>query len=187
MAEKQMNAVLRLRRDNENNFKRSNIVLQAGEAAIVYTPFQGTQVKIGDGHSTFNELKYENFGLLARGFKTSNNTFLETDNETVIDPENHILFLDLNTGFLYYWDFNDNEYKYASGSLVPTATDAIEGIMKLYNTINGENTDGAVTQRAVKEAIEAVQAAANNIVFAVNDQEMLEADFSSLSNLQILD
>lgn len=179
-----MNAVLRLRKDNENNFKRSNIVLQSGEVAVVATPFHGTQLKIGDGQTPFRDLAYETFGLLARGFK-NNADFYETDNTTIINPNNHILFLDINTGFLYYWDEGDNEYKYVSGSIVPIATDTVAGIMKLYDTINGENVDGAVTQRAVKEAVSAVQTAAHNVIFEVANEE-LKADFSSLADLQIL-
>lgn len=185
MAEKQMNAVLRLRRDSENNFKRSNIVLQSGEAAVVYTPFQGTRIKIGDGQTAFNDLAYENFGLMARGFK-SQDIFLDIDNQTVINPNDHILFLDLNSGFIYYWDYNNNEYKYVSGSIVPTATDAVEGIMKLYDTVNGNNTDGAITQRAAKNAFSAVQTAANNIEYTVNvDEEMLIPNFDPLQTLNL--
>ena len=87
MAEKNMNAVLRLRRDSENNFKRTNMILQLGELALVITPFDGTLVKVGDGIHRFNELAYESFGILVKGFlhdKDSRDGFVLNDNSTVV-------------------------------------------------------------------------------------------------------
>ena len=190
MAEKQMNAVLKLRRDNENNFKRANIILQNGEVALVDTPFDGLLLKIGDGTHRFSELNYEDFGILVEGFMydpTSREGFLFTDNdpEHPVTPEDHVLFLDLNTGSLYYWD--GDEYKYISGQNVVIATDQVAGISKIYDTVNGQNTDGSVTQRAVNSAFNKVQTAANNLQFVMddNDQEMLVANFFDLKNLNI--
>lgn len=188
MAEKNMNAVLRLRRDSENNFKRSNMILQLGELALVTTPFDGMLVKIGDGVHRFTQLNYESFGILVKGFlhdAHSRAGFVLTDNETSVTPENHLLFLDLNTSFLYYWD--GDEYKYIGGQDVVIATDQVAGISKLYNSVNGQNTDGSVTQRAVNSAFNQVQTAANNLQFSMdeNDQEMLVTNFFDLKNLNI--
>lgn len=187
MAEKQVNAVLRLRKDSENNFSRSNIILQDGELAIVGTPFNGTKIKIGDGQHRFNELSYDTLGLLVEGFKRSDIQFVHSDNVTVVDPQSHLLFLDRNTGFMYYWNNHDEKYEYVNKNEV--ATSSIAGISKLYDDINGNNTDGSVTQAALNAAFRRVQNAANTVVFQMNsnDREQLDADLSSLNALQILD
>lgn len=178
MAEKSMNAVLRLRRDSENNFKRSNIILLEGEVALVQTPFDGVLVKVGDGIHRFNELRYENFGVLVKGFMqdpSSRDGFVLDDNATIVTPENHSLFLDQNNSFLYYWD--GDEYKYIGGNNVV-----------LYDSVVGDNTDGAVTQRAVKAAFKQVQDAANNVVWKIadNDPEMLTTSFTDLQTLSVI-
>lgn len=187
MAEKQVNAVLRLRKDSENNFSRSNIILQDGELAIVATPFSGTKIKIGDGRTAFNTLKYDTLGLLVEGFKTSDTQFLYPDNATIVDPANHLLFLDRNTGFMFYWNSSNEKYEYVNKNEV--ATSSIAGISKLYDNINGNNTDGSVTQAALNTAFTRIQNAANTVVFSMNsdDREQLDADLSSLNALQILD
>lgn len=187
MAEKQMNAVLRLRKDSENNFSRSNIILQNGEVAIVSTPFNGTKVKIGDGRHTFNELSYDTFGLLVEGFKNSDTQFVYSDNSTIVDPQSHLLFLDRNTGFMFYWNNIQEKYLYVNKNEIATSETA--GIAKIYDNIRGQNTDGSVTQAALNTAFTRVQNAANQVVFQINsdDREQLDADLSSLSALQILD
>ena len=188
MAEKQMQAVLKLRRDSENNFNRSNIVLQEGEIALVSTPFQGTQIKIGNGQARFSELKYDTLGLLARGFLANETTFNDNTNHA-IDHDEHILFLDLNNGFLYYWDSVNNKYQYVKQNEVPAATSSVAGIMKLYDTVSGTNSDGAVTQSALNTAMRRIQVASQSVQFEMDsvDEELLKTDFSTLQALQILD
>lgn len=188
MAEKQMNAVLKLRRDNETNFNGSNIILQKGEIALVTTPFSGLQVKVGDGTTRFRDLNYNNFGLLVEGFKNSDTEFVYPDNSTKVNPENHLLFMDRNTGFMYYWDHEQSKYMYVNRDIVPVATDAVAGIAKLYQTVDGGNADGAVSQVAVKGAFSQVQTAANNIVWKMDeeDREMLTTSFSDLQSLSIV-
>ena len=187
MAEKQVQAVLRLRRDSENNFNRSNIILQDGELALVSTPFNGTKIKIGDGQHRFKELNYDTIGLLVEGFKSSDTQFLYPDNATIVNPLDHLLFMDRNTGFMYYWNTYHEKYEYVNKNEI--ASDSVAGIAKLYNDINGQNTDGAVTQAVLNTAFSRIQNAANTVVFRMNndDVEQLDADLSSLNALQILD
>lgn len=188
MAEKSMNAVLKLRRDSENNFNRSNIILQKGEIALVTTPFSGTQIKVGDGTTRFKDLNYNNFGLLVEGFKNSDTEFVYPDNSTVVNPENHLLFMDRNTGFMYYWDHEQSKYMYVNRDIVPVADASTAGIAKLYQTVDGDNTDGAVSQFAVKGAFNQVQTAANNLVWKIDeeDDEKLVTNFSDLQSLSIV-
>ena len=186
MAEKQMNAVLRLRKDSENNFNRSNIILQDGELAIVSTPFSGTKIKIGDGQHRFDELNYDTLGLLVEGFKHSDIEFAFTDNSTIVDPHDHLLFIDRNTGFMYYWNNNNSRYEYVNKNEL--ATNSVAGISKLYDDF-GDNTDGSITQATLSVAFRRVQNAANTVKFGMNSEvpEQLDADLSSLTALQILD
>lgn len=187
MAEKQVNAVLRLRKDSENNFKRSNIILQDGELAIVSTPFSGLKIKIGDGRHRFDELNYDTIGLLVEGFKRTDTQFVYSDNATVVEPQDHLLFLDRNTGFMYYWNTHNSKYEYVNKNEL--ATDQMAGIVKLYDSINGQNTDGAVTQAAVNVAFSRIQNAAKEVVYEMDeeDTERLNTNLSSLNALQILD
>lgn len=187
MTEKQMNAVLKLRRDSQNNFERSNIILQKGEIALVTTPFSGTQIKVGDGISRFNDLNYTNLGLLVEGFKQSDTVFLYPDNGTVVNPENHLLFLDRNTGFMYYWDHYNNKYMYVNRDAVPAADASTAGIAKLYQTVDGDNIDGSVTQAAVRGSFSKVQTAANNLTWEMKEEdEMFVTNLYDLKNLQVI-
>lgn len=180
MAEKQMNAVLRLRRDDESKFTNSNITLLKGEVAVVNTKFNGVQLKIGNGEDSFNVLPYETFGLLLKGYK-NDNQFLETDQSTVVNPVNHILFLDIPTGFMYYWD--GTQYVYVNKTEIPVATDQIAGIVKLYNDLNNHNVDGAITQNAVVKMAENIE----SITFNMDkDDERLDMDLLPLKNVKII-
>ena len=186
MAEKQMNAVLRLRKDSENNFSRSNIILQNGEVAIISTPFNGTKVKIGDGQHRFNELSYDTFGLLVEGFKNSDTEFVYSDNSTIVDPQSHLLFLDRNTGFMFYWNNIQEKYLYVNKNEIATSETA--GIAKIYDNIRGQNTDGSVTQAALNTSFTIVKFSSNNLLFIIKSffKKKLDAYLSSLFALQIL-
>ena len=59
------------------------------------------------------------------------------------------LYLDKLTGKVYY--FNGTAFLSITGE-IPVATDTEAGIIKLYGT-TGENTDGAMTQKAVTDAL----------------------------------
>lgn len=200
MAEKQMNSVIRLRRDSENNFLRGNIKLLSGEVAVVSTPFEGTRIKIGDGQHRFSELPYDTYGILVKGRLEDDSHFISmVDNSTVIDHDKHVLFLDQNTGFLYYWDADELKYKYVNKNEVPDATDRIKGIAKLYDSIGALDEyltsvdpnfgrDGSVNQRILNSAFSKLQNAATTVVFNVDaNAEQLNADLSSLNALQIFD
>lgn len=189
MVAKQLNAVIRLRTDTENNFTRANLVLQSGEVAIVHTPFNGIQIKIGDGEKPFTQLPYETFGLLCKGKLLSNTEFREKDQVTLAKPDDHILFLDITSGKMHYWD-GTKYCPVGSGSEVPIASDTVVGIAKLYSTISGTNEDGSVTQKAINKAFTDVESAANNLLFEVEKEAeskdgMLIADFSQLKELQL--
>lgn len=177
MSEKTVQAVIKLRRGSENEFNRSKLVLQKGEVALVTTSFQGTQIKIGDGVTRFDQLKYDTLGLLAKGFISSSDP--SVFNDTSVHPINHdehLLFLDQNTGFLYYWDPVNNKYQYVRQNEV-----------KLYDTLDGSATDGSVTQRALNVAMNRIQNAARNVQFEMNAaEETLNANLDSLTALQIL-
>ena len=200
MAEKQMNSVIKLRRDSERNFiQKGDIKLQAGEVAVVYTDFEGTRIKIGDGVHRFSELPYDTFGILVTGRINGDTEFISmTDNSYVIDPNKHVLFLDVNTGFLYYWDTTEQKYKYIVKNEIPDASETIKGIAKLYNDLGSLDEyrttqdanwgkDGSVNRNALNEAFSKIQTSASNFVLSMDDEdeEMLNADAVSLTSLDI--
>lgn len=194
--------IIRLRKANEADFIEKNTALADGEVAIVETPFDGIRLKIGQGEgSTFNSLPYETFGLVLKGKVANNDTmFIRSDNVTgvgktatgytVPGPTEFLLFVDTTSGKIYYWNVDQDKYVSVTGSSVdiPVATESVAGIMKLYDTLDGTNTDGTVTQRAINVGFRKVQTAANNVVANMNtvDNEMLQIDLNTLKTLNVI-
>lgn len=66
-------------------------------------------------------------------------------------------FVDAGVGTdakLYIWDSNDDTWILGGSSPQPNASPTVRGIAKLYNDLSASNTDGAVTQAAIKTAID---------------------------------
>lgn len=59
------------------------------------------------------------------------------------------IYVDKTNGGLYYYDTVAKSYK----AVVSDATAANAGVVKMYDTV-GENTDGTMSQKAIKETIE---------------------------------
>lgn len=58
MANKQLNAVIQLRKDTESNWNSSNPILANGELAVVLTS-TGIRFKVGDGTSQYSTLDFQ--------------------------------------------------------------------------------------------------------------------------------
>ena len=148
-----INAVLRLRRDNDYNYAKikDTFVPMNGEICLVDTARHGLRAVCGDGVSTFGQLEYigESFKQGYYDFVTE--LFYNDKNLTSkIEPKGNVIYLDIDTTLIYF--HNGDKYVLIEQNL-PVASETILGVLKLYDN-TGDNIDGTMTQRAITEHIE---------------------------------
>lgn len=159
MATKRVEAIFKLRRDNDYNYEKvKDIFIPAkGEVCLVDTARLGLCVKVGDGVSTYGSLEYVNtiFQMV---------TFVEGKafiNDKEITPSGNKIYIDANnTNDLYY--YNGVEFVLIGPGSLPTASAETAGIMKLYST-TGENVDGTMTQKAISDELNTKVSASVNL------------------------
>ena len=81
----------------------------------------------------------------------------ETVGGSALTPSTDVLYVVLSSGDyinkLYRYDSTNTVYVEVSAVVLPTATDSVVGGMKLYSTV-GTNTDGTMSQSAIKSYVE---------------------------------
>lgn len=103
MATKRVEAIFKLRRDNDYNYEKvkDTFIPAKGEVCLVDTARLGLCVKVGDGVSTYGSLEYVNtiFQMV---------TFVEGKafvNDKEITPSGNKIYIDANnTNDLYYYN-----------------------------------------------------------------------------------
>lgn len=159
MATKRVEAIFKLRRDNDYNYEKvkDTFIPVKGEVCLVDTARLGLCVKVGDGVSTYGSLEYVNtiFQMV---------TFVEGKafvNDKEITPSGNKIYIDANnTNDLYY--YNGVEFVLIGSGSLPTASAETAGIMKLYST-TGENVDGTMTQKAITDELNTKVSASVNL------------------------
>lgn len=159
MATKRVEAIFKLRRDNDYNYEKvkDTFIPAKGEVCLVDTARLGLCVKVGDGVSTYGSLEYVNtiFQVV---------TFVEGKafvNDKEITPSGNKIYIDANnTNDLYY--YNGVEFVLIGPGSLPAASAEIAGIMKLYST-TGENVDGTMTQKAITDELNTKVSASVNL------------------------
>lgn len=159
MATKRVEAIFKLRRDNDYNYEKvkDTFIPAKGEVCLVDTARLGLCVKVGDGVSTYGSLEYVNtiFQMV---------TFVEGKafvNDKEIAPSGNKIYIDANnTNDLYY--YNGVEFVLIGPGSLPTASAETAGIMKLYST-TGENVDGTMTQKAITDELNTKVSASVNL------------------------
>ena len=159
MAIKRVEAIFKLRRDNDYNYEKvkDTFIPAKGEVCLVDTARLGLCVKVGDGVSTYGSLEYVNtiFQMV---------TFVEGKvfiNDKEITPNGNKIYIDANnTNDLYY--YNGVEFVLIGPGSLPTASAGTAGIMKLYST-TGENVDGTMTQKAITDGLNTKVSASVNL------------------------
>lgn len=159
MATKRVEAIFKLRRDNDYNYEKvkDTFIPVKGEVCLVDTARLGLCVKVGDGVSTYGSLEYVNtiFQMV---------TFVEGKafiNDKEITPSGNKIYIDANnTNDLYY--YNGVEFVLIGPGSLPTASAETAGIMKLYST-TGENVDGTMTQKAITDELNTKVSASVNL------------------------
>lgn len=147
-----INAVLRLRRDNDYNYAKikDTFIPQNGEICLVDTARSGLRAVCGDGVSTFAQLEYIGQTFVQGYYNEFSNSFYkdkELNNE--LDKRDNVIYLDYDTNQLFYYD--GSEYIKIT-QIVPNADEDTAGILKLYND-TGDNTDGTMTQKAITDEL----------------------------------
>ena len=159
-----VNAILRLRRDNDFNYQKiaNKFIPANGEICLVDTARSGLRAVCGDGRTPFSELDFMD-NLFIKGY-AHNGLFYQDAQYTELCPTNpNVVYIDINTSGMYYFD--GAEYHEMGRSVVPTAAQATEttpGIMKLYST-TGYHKDGTMSQKAITEELEEKVEVALNI------------------------
>lgn len=156
MYQKIINTIVKLRRDNDYNYDKvkDTFIPLKGEMCIVDDSKYGVRAKVGDGVSTYEALPFEDSyvfdRVVERGYLINGEFYFTNDtNAEKLPHVDFKLYLDKLTGKVYY--FNGITFLSITGE-ISVATDATAGIVKLYGTV-GENTDGAMTQKAVTDAL----------------------------------
>jgi hypothetical protein len=150
-----INAVLRLRRDNDYNYAKikDSFIPANGEICLVDTARDGLRAVCGDGKSTFSQLKFLN-DFIIKGYLKDGAFYNDTAFSVEIAARTTNFYINLLDSELYYFDGASYQ---KVGKDLELASEKVAGVMKLYNE-TGENVDGTMTQHAItKELNEKVE------------------------------
>ena len=150
-----VNAIIQLRRDNDYNYDKikDTFIPANGEVVLVDTARNGLRAKVGDGTTTYANLTYVDedisSNIIIRGYLIDEKFYLDQELLFLVEPSETKIYIDIKTNKIYFYSnssfININSF-FTSGSA------ETPGIVKLYNTI-GDNSDGAITQQAVTNAL----------------------------------
>ena len=149
-----VNAILRLRRDNDYNYAKikDTFIPANGEICLVDTARYGLRAVCGDGVSTFGQLEYIGESFQQGYWDYITEKFYKDKNLTqeIVDKRENVLYLDIDSSQLYY--YTGSQFKLIELNL-PTASETVLGVLKLYDSV-GDNIDGTMTQRAITEELD---------------------------------
>lgn len=145
-----INAILRLRRDNDYNYAKikDTFIPADGEICLVDTAREGLRAVCGDGVTPFGQLTFLN-DLIQRGYYSDGSFYEDSFLSKELIKSTIRIYIDLTTHHLYYFD---GEKFVAIEGKIPVATAELPGIMKLYNSV-GSNIDGTMTQKAITDEL----------------------------------
>lgn len=150
-----VDAVIRLRRDNDYNYEaiKNRFIPASGEVVLVDTARDGLRAKVGDGVSTYAQLQFVDEDIrnpIQQGYYDNGVFYKDATKHTQFPMMLNKIYIDKPHREIYY--FNGEEYIKASAQTV-TATAETPGIMKLYNT-TGQNIDGTMTQKSITDELD---------------------------------
>lgn len=148
---KQLNAILRLRRDNDYNYSKiaNKFIPANGEICLIDTARSGLRAVCGDGTTPFAQLEYID-NVYSKGYLKDNKFYKEAACENLLNNNTNLLYVDLFTSKIFYYD--GELYQEILRSDIATASENSPGIMKLYTT-TGQNVDGTMTQKAITDEL----------------------------------
>lgn len=151
----ELNAIFRLRRDNDYNYQKieSTFVPARGEVCLVDTARNGLRAKVGDGVTVWKELRYTDediaMNVIVRGYLSNNQFYSDAELTNPIEASVNKIYIEAVKSVVYVYDGS----KYVPiTQTVTAATASTAGVMKLYDTV-GQNTDGTMTQKAITDEL----------------------------------
>lgn len=151
----QVNAVFKLRRDNDYNYKKieNTFIPLNGEVCLVDTSNCGLRVKVGDGINTFANLPFSDEDIarnvIIRGYLSDNKFYSDADLTMLIEASVNKIYIGAKNNIVYIFD---GEKYTPITQTIPAASTSIAGVMKLYDTV-GQNTDGTMSQKAITDEL----------------------------------
>lgn len=147
-----INAILRLRRDNDYNYAKikDTFIPANGEICLIDTARDGLRAVCGDGKSTFGQLDFVG-EIIIKGYYKDGNFYADSAYTSTIIGSTIKIYIDIYTSTIYYFD--GKAYQAVVGSDIPVASATTAGVMKLYETL-GYNTDGTMTQKAITDELD---------------------------------
>ena len=148
-----INAVLRLRRDNDYNYAKikDTFIPMNGEICLVDTAKEGLRAVCGDGRTSFGNLQYLN-DFIKKGYLKDNAFYASKDYSEQLPAYTSNLYIDLTFNRIYFFD-GINYQQIETG--VEVANSTMPGIMKLYQTV-GQNQDGTMSQKAITDELDEI-------------------------------
>lgn len=150
-----IDVILQLRRDNDYNYKKveNSFVPLKGEVCLVDTVRNGLRAKVGDGITSFKNLRFIDedmaLNIIIKGYLSNNQFYSDAKLTKVIEASVNKIYIDVANSVVYIYD--GSQYKPITQSMA-TATESTAGIMKLYEE-TGSNTDGTMTQKAITDEL----------------------------------
>lgn len=149
-----IDAVIRLRRDNDYNYEaiKDIFVPSNGEIVLVDTVKDGLRAKVGNGVSTYAELPFTDEDIrnaALQGYYQNGIFYKDATLQTPFKNMINKVYIDKPHSRIYY--FNGVEY-IPLDSTFSTASNEIAGTVKLYNT-TGQNIDGTMTQKSITDEL----------------------------------
>lgn len=151
---KVIEAIVRLRRDNDYNYEaiKNTFIPANGEVVLVDTARDGLRAKVGDGYSTYAQLQFTDEDIrntVLQGYFENGIFYKDATKQTPFPQMINKIYIDKIHRKIYY--FNGNEYLPAEAHLTTASADTA-GVMKLYST-TGQNTDGTMTQKSITDEL----------------------------------
>ena len=154
MAEKRISMTISLRRDLESKYEltANKFVPKNGEVCLVDTDKMGLCAIVGDGVSTFSQLKENGYvnSIFVICYIYNNKFYADEKHLNELSGIENKIYVDKsNYSNCYY--YLDNKF-HKIGSDIPIASVDIAGVMKLYDSV-GNNTDGTMNQKVITDEL----------------------------------
>lgn len=148
---KTVNAIIQLRRDNENNFEKikNSFIPKNGEVVLVDTR-NGLRAKIGTGTVNYANLPFTDVvarNSVTNGYLDKGVFYTDVSKQQVVEGSVGKLYIDNAHSKIYYYD--GTQYVNIQDTLTLASAEKA-GAVKLYNTL-GQNIDGTMTQKAITD------------------------------------
>ena len=152
------NIFARICRDQASNYNE-DFVPEKNQICLVDVSSRGLRVKVGDGFTLWKDLPFSDEyllnkidGVILSGYYLNNKFYTDSTYITELEKSVNKIYIDKNSNIVYHFDGT----KFISvNETLPTASDVTAGITKLYQD-GGENTDGAMSQKAVTNGVQSI-------------------------------